>query len=411
MIKTLRKRFIRITVLAVTAVMLVLCLIVNIANYVSVDSGLTQMLQMISNNQGHVPQMPIGGNKPGERPGGGFSPETPFSTRYFVLWYGADGALLRSDLGKIAAVTEDDTAEYLQAAFKHGAGYCWVEGYRCYVTDDGENGFMAIFLDAHKELKTVKTTALLSLTAMLFCVACVYLIVTLLSRRAIDPVVKASERQKQFITDASHELKTPITVIATSLKVLEMETGENKWIDKSLAQTEKLRDLVNSLVSLSRMDEEQSPLKMAEFSLSDAATETVESFQDFAEANGHTLTAEIQSEMTYIGDEYAIRQLISILLDNAVKYAAEGSPIGVTLEKGKKGPILRTVNRCENITQQQADRLFDCFYRADPSRTTGGFGIGLSMARSIAEGHKGSIKATCRGEDQIEFTVQLGKCG
>lgn len=136
---------------------------VNIANYVSVDSGLTQMLQMISNNQGHVPQMPIGGNKPGERPGGGFSPETPFSTRYFVLWYGADGALLRSDLGKIAAVTEDDTAEYLQAAFKHGAGYCWVEGYRCYVTDDGENGFMAIFLDAHKELKTVKTTALLVL--------------------------------------------------------------------------------------------------------------------------------------------------------------------------------------------------------------------------------------------------------
>ena len=159
------------------------------------------------------------------------------------------------------------------------------------------------------------------------------------------------------------------------------------------------------------MDEEQCPLKMAEFSLSDAATETVESFQDFAEANGHTLTAEIQSEMTYIGDEYAIRQLISILLDNAVKYAAEGSPIGVTLEKGKKGPILRTVNRCENITQQQADRLFDRFYRADPSRTTGGFGIGLSMARSIAEGHKGSIKATCRGEDQIEFTVQLGKCG
>ena len=248
------------------------------------------------------------------------------------------------------------------------------------------------------------------MTAMLFCIACVTLIVILLSRRAIDPVVRASEKQKQFITDASHELKTPITVIATSLKVLEMESGENKWIDKSLAQTEKLRDLVNSLVSLSRMDEEQSPLKVSDFSLSDAVNETVGSFADFAAANGHTLTAEIAPEILYHGDEYAIRQMVSILLDNAVKYASDGSPIRVTLEKGKKGPVLRTVNRCEGLTQQQADKLFDRFYRVDPSRTTGGFGIGLSLARSIAEGHKGSIKATCCEENKIEFTVSLGKC-
>lgn len=410
MIKTLRKRFIRITMLAVTAVMLVLCLIVNIANYVSVDGDLTKMLQMISNNQGTVPQMPLG-DRPTDKPQGGFTPETPFSTRYFVLRYNDEGTLVNADLGSIAAVTEDDTAEYLQIAIQHGEGYGWSDGYRYYVVKNGENRNMAVFLDAHKELATVKTTAILSLAAMLFCVACVYLIVTLLSRRAIDPVVKASEKQKQFITDASHELKTPITVIATSLKVLEMENGENKWIDKSLAQTEKLRDLVNSLVSLSRMDEEQSPLKISDFSITDAVSETVSSFEDFAEANGHTLTAEIAPEMTYRGDEYAIRQMVSILLDNAVKYASENSPIRVTLEKGKKGPVLRTVNRCEGLTQQQADKLFDRFYRADPSRTAGGFGIGLSLARSIAEGHKGSIKATCRGENEIEFTVQLGKCG
>lgn len=410
MIKTLRKRFIRITMLAVTAVMLVLCLIVNIANYVSVDGGLTKMLQMISNNQGTVPQMPLG-DRPNDKPQGGFTPETPFSTRYFVLRYDDEGTLVNADLGSIAAVTEDDTAAYLQIAIQHGEGYGWSDGYRYYVVKTGENRNMAIFLDAHKELSTVKTTAILSLAAMLFCVACVYLIVTLLSRRAIDPVVKASEKQKQFITDASHELKTPITVIATSLKVLEMETGENKWIDKSLAQTEKLRDLVNSLVSLSRMDEEQSPLKMSDFSITDAVSETVSSFEDFAEANGHELTAEITPEMTYRGDEYAIRQMVSILLDNAVKYASENSPIHVTLEKGKKGPMLRTVNRCGGLTQQQADKLFDRFYRADPSRTAGGFGIGLSLARSIAEGHKGSIKATCHGENEIEFTVQLGKCG
>ncbi len=409
MITALRKRFIRIAVLAVAAVMLMLCLIVNIANYASVDRDLIRMLQMISDNQGTVPQMPQG-VKPDGKQGGGFTPETPFSTRYFVLRYDDEGVLVNADLGSIAAVTTDNTTAYLQVATKHGVGYGWCNGYRYYVVKNGENRNMAIFLDAHRELTSVKNTAVLSMTAMLFCIACVTLIVILLSRRAIDPVVRASEKQKQFITDASHELKTPITVIATSLKVLEMESGENKWIDKSLAQTEKLRDLVNSLVSLSRMDEEQSPLKMSDFSLSDAVNETVGSFADFAAANGHTLTAEIAPEILYHGDEYAIRQMVSILLDNAVKYASDGSPIRVTLEKGKKGPVLRTVNRCEGLTQQQADKLFDRFYRVDPSRTTGGFGIGLSLARSIAEGHKGSIKAICCEDNKIEFTVSLGKC-
>ena len=409
MIKALRKRFIRIAVLAVAAVMLMLCLIVNIANYASVDRDLIRMLQMISGNQGTVPQMPQG-VKPDGKQGGGFTPETPFSTRYFVLRYDDEGVLVNADLGSIAAVTTDDTTAYLQVATKHGVGYGWCNGYRYYVVKNGENRNMAVFLDAHRELTSVKNTVVLSMTAMLFCIACVTLIVILLSRRAIDPVVKASEKQKQFITDASHELKTPITVIATSLKVLEMESGENKWIDKSLAQTEKLRDLVNSLVSLSRMDEEQSPLKMSDFSLSDAVNETVGSFADFAAANGHILTAEIAPEILYHGDEYAIRQMVSILLDNAVKYASDGSPIRVTLEKGKKGPVLRTVNRCEGLTQQQADKLFDRFYRVDPSRTTGGFGIGLSLARSIAEGHKGSIKATRCEENKIGFTVSFGKC-
>lgn len=145
--------------LAVTAVLLALCLIVNAANYISVDNSLTNMLQIISNNRGMVPQSPPGGfDKPGTRPEGGFTPETPFSTRYFVLWYDADGTLLRSDLGKIAAVTEADTAEYLQAAAKHGAGLLLGQGYRCFVTQSEDGGFMAIFLDAHRDLQTVKTT-------------------------------------------------------------------------------------------------------------------------------------------------------------------------------------------------------------------------------------------------------------
>lgn len=149
----------------------------------------------------------------------------------------------------------------------------------------------------------------------------VWIAVRFFSRRAIDPVVKASERQKQFITDASHELKTPITVIATSLKVLEMENGKQKWLDKAVSQTEKLTELVNSLVTLSRMDEESTPLKMSDFNIISSISEVAESFVDFAASKGHMLSIDIESDIVYHGDEYAVRQLVSILLDNAVKYS------------------------------------------------------------------------------------------
>ena len=246
-----------------------------------------------------------------------------------------------------------------------------------------------------------------SLAADATCILLVFLLVLLLSRRAIDPVVRSAEQQKQFITDASHELKTPITVIATSLKVLEMETGKQKWIDKAMAQTEKLTDLVNSLVTLSRMDEEDSPLKMEDFPVSDAVNETAESFRELAESKGHALTLSIAPGLTYHGDEYAVRQLVSILLDNAVKYAAEGSSISLSLEKARRGVVLRTSNGCETQDGLDTGKLFDRFYRADTARSSGnGFGIGLSIARSIAEGHKGGIRASLDG-GRIEFSAEL----
>ena len=233
MIERLRKRFIRIATLAVAGVLLLLCVTVNAANYVSVDRQLTQMLRMICDNQGTVPHFPPGGGKPGQKPDGPFTPETPYSTCYFVLRYDGDGDLEQADLTHIAAVSEDDTAQYLTAALRHGAGFGYTAGYKYYVVHTGTDRWMAIFLDSYQELHAVVTFAWMSLAAAAVCVALVYVIIVLCSRRAIAPVIQASERQKQFITDASHELKTPITVIATSLKVLEMEVGQQKWIDKA----------------------------------------------------------------------------------------------------------------------------------------------------------------------------------
>ena len=444
MIKRLRNRFIRIAMLSVTAVMMLLTIILNIANYVSTDSDLKQTLTLIYENAGTIPhsrfQLPDSADAPTppENDGGSgdiapappdgaddsqtpqappddkiarregpFTAETPFSTRFFVLHYASSGTLTQADLDNIASVTEDDTQEYLSAALAHGAGYGYFNSYRFFVaqTDDGEN--IAIFLDCYHELRAMRVVLMWSLLADAACVLLVFLLVMLFSRRAIDPVVRSAQQQKQFITDASHELKTPITVIATSLKVLEMETGKQKWIDKAMAQTEKLTSLVNSLVTLSRMDEEDSPLRMEDFPVSDAVRETAESFVGFAASKGHELRLSITDGLTYHGDEYAVRQLVSILLDNAVKYALPDSPIEFSLEKAKRGVVLRSSNACEDVAPENAQKLFDRFYRADQSRSSGsGFGIGLSIARSIAEGHHGSIRAIV-DDGKIAFTAEL----
>ncbi|MGN0688361.1 MAG: sensor histidine kinase [Oscillospiraceae bacterium] len=423
MIKRLRKRFIRIAMLSVTVVMLLLALIVNIANYISTDSDLTKTLDMLCENQGTFPLRDyfdadknenaddIGSapNQKWDNHRAPFDREAPYSTRYFCLRYDENGSLIHADLNHIAAITEDDVSEFLAVALKHGTGYGYYSNYKYRVIQHGENRFMVVFLDCYQELRAVKIVAVCFLAAIAVCIALVYILVFFFSQKAIDPVVKSVKQQKQFITDAGHELKTPITVIATSLKVLEMETGKQKWIDKAMSQTERLKELVNSLVTLSRMDEEESPLKFEQFSISDTISETAESFVDFAQSMGHELNISVAPDISYCGDEYAVRQLVSILLDNAVKYAAENSPIDFCLEKLKKGVSIRTSNKCEPINPNDLDKLFDRFYRADKSRNTGtgGFGIGLSVARSIAEAHSGSIRAACPTEDMIEFEVIL----
>ena len=422
MIRRLRNRFIRIATLSVMAVMLLLTIILNVANYVSTDADLRSTLALIYENQGTIPVSggealpePDGGDVPPPAPpqddpgrrDGHFTPETPFSTRYFVLRYEDDGTLVLADLTKIASVTDDDVAEYLSAAVENGEGYGRWGSFRFFVAHTGENQNMAIFLDGYQQFRSLRTVLLWSLAADAGCILLVVLLVVLLSRRAIDPVVRSAQQQKQFITDASHELKTPITVIATSLKVLEMEVGQQKWIDKARAQTEKLTALVNSLVTLSRMDEETSPLKREPFPISDAVRETAESFTELAASGGHALTVDVAPDLTCCGDEYAVRQLVSILLDNAVKYAAPDSPIGLTLAKSRRGVTLSVSNRCEDAEHIDTSRLFDRFYRADPARSGGnGFGIGLSIARSIAEGHRGTIRAAVSG-DTITFTAEL----
>lgn len=411
MIRRLQKKFIRISMLSVMLVMLTLCIIVNAANFISVDSGIKVMLDLISDNRGAIPspgrsEPPSG--RPGSRPAGPVTQETPYSTRFFVLRFNGDGFMSEANLRNIAAVTPDNVDYYLARALSHGTGYGYTDGYRFLVTCESDEDYMAVFIDCYQQMRTVKTFALLSVIAVAVCTLATYLLVLLFSRSAVAPVIRSAEQQKQFITDAGHELKTPLTVITTCLGVLKMEIGENKWLGKIQAQTDKMRDLVCGLVTLSRMDEEDPGMVRSDFDISAAVADTAESFRASAGCAGHELVTDIENGLQYHGDESAIRQLCSILLDNSVKYSAPG-PIRISLKKERHGTVLRCSNACSGIEPDETGRLFDRFYRPDMSRSsaTGGFGIGLSIARGIVEAHGGTICAQLKPGPVIEFTAAL----
>ncbi len=417
MFSRLRRKFVCIAMLSVTMVMGLVGFSINLLNFYSTDADLQSMLEIIYHNQGVLPEF-SGNKKPEESPereGGShrrdlsWTPETPYSTRYFVLSYEDSGTLLSADMGHIAAVTEEDASTYLAIALRHGEGFGYSGSYKYYVAQTEDGTYMAIFLECQQELRSLRIFALTTLLVMAVCMLLIFVLVLFFSKRAIDPLIKNAQRQKRFITDASHELKTPLTVMTTSLKVLEMEVGQQKWIDKAQAQADKMRDLINELVQLSRMDEGSPATHLAEFDLSEAVSEIAEGFQDYAAAQGHVLDVRIPAGCTFHGDEYAIRQLVSILLDNAVKYTDKDGRIFLSLEQLKKRVVLRTRNPCAGLDPEKLEDLFERFYRPDSSRSkqTGGFGVGLSMARGITEMHNGSIRAVCPEPGIVEFVATL----
>ena len=440
MIRKLRKRFIRIAMLAVILVVAVLISALLIGTYTSTKSELRQTLDMLIENDGRLPFGP-GGNgggttdgQPPETPdfsqeterdekgkqndgrrrvgffgSDGVSPEMQFSTRFFTISYNADGTVLNSEWGHIAAVDDSYTDVYLAEAMDNGVGTGFIDSYIYKVTEKEDGSFLAVFLDCEKELNTIRTYVLVSLVVGVGCILLVYVLIRIFSLRAINPTIRTIEKQKQFITDASHELKTPLTVIATSQKVLEMDVGKQKWIDKTLDQVDKMRGLVEEMVVLSRLDEEREDTLYKTFNASEAVTETAESFRDFAETRGYELALEIEPDVTFTGDQMSVRRLISVLMDNAVKYAEAGGTIRMTLSATRKGIKITQENPCEPIPQEDLGRLFDRFYRVDKSRSrqTGGSGIGLSIAQGICEKHGGSIRAEAPTAGSVRFTALL----
>lgn len=236
----------------------------------------------------------------------------------------------------------------------------------------------------------------------------ILLIIILISKKAVKPTAEAYEKQKQFVTDANHELKTPLTLILSNVDIVESEIGENEWLEDIRGEGERMGALINQLVTLSRMDEDGSNLSAADFDLSAVALDTVSEFEGLAAERSKALTADVEPDISYCGDEGLIRQLLAILLDNAVKYCDPGGDIVMTIRQKGRGAVITAENTYSDEDNVELDKLFDRFYRADKARSfTGSFGVGLSIAKRIALKHKGSITAYKKDNSHIGFKVIL----
>jgi signal transduction histidine kinase len=235
------------------------------------------------------------------------------------------------------------------------------------------------------------------------------------SKKIVRPVSESYEKQKQFISIAGHEIKTPITIIDADSELLSMEVGdENEWLQDIRTQTKRMAMLTNDMLSLSRMDENRQQFTMIDFPISDIVEETITSFQTLARSKGRNIQADITPMLSYKGDESSIRQVVGILLDNAIKYTKPDEngnypDIEVKLEKKNRVILLTVTNHSEPVTQEQLRHFFDRFYRTEQSDKSeqGGYGLGLSIAKSIVEKHKGRITATTPNSDTVQITVTL----
>ena len=404
MIKRLRRKFVFAAMLSLFIVLAALVVTINVMNYRSAVREADDTLLMLSELDPNVPDgfffdredvrpdLSDFGKQPGQRKN--WNGERPYQARYFSVVVSESGEAVETDLQNIVTVNEQTAAEMAQKAAKTGRSKGFIGDYR-YLGVPLDGGTRWIFLNREVELSTFRSFLWTSIGISFVGFAMVFLLLALLSARIVRPIAQSYEKQKQFITDAGHELKTPITIIRADTDVIGEDVGENEWLSDIRTQTDRLAALTNDLVYLSRMEEAGAKPKMLEFPLSDVVADAVQPFRSVARTQNKAFSADIQPALTLRGDEKSIRKLVSILLDNAMKYTPDGGDIAFSLKKNGRQIRLVAANTAANVEKGSQDRLFDRFYRADASRNseTGGFGLGLSIAKAVTDAHKGKIRA------------------
>ncbi len=333
-------------------------------------------------------------------------PKTIDSIDYFVIMADTSGKFL--DIFNNDEIENSLAQRYIDSILDDGAVSGMIESFQ-FCKSQKINGTVFVFTDKSAEMnmldRLIKTTILIGSVSFIL----LSVLVVFLSRKSIEPVQKAFEKQKQFISDASHELKTPLTIISANADVLAGEIGDNKWLNYIQSQAYRMSLLVNDLLNLTRLENNSADMTFSEFNLSQAVLNTALPFECQAFEAHKIFNVDVEKNITIVASERHCKQLFAIFIDNAIKHSDENGEIKVSLKKSGDRKIFSVYNTGSGIHDDEKEKIFERFYRSDDSRSrsTGGYGLGLAIAKSIIDYHKFKLSVENIQGKYIKFIITM----
>lgn len=449
--KRVRWKFIWIAMISIIIVSHFLSIAINLINDITLENQINDYLDIISDNDGEFPEY----SEIKKTKHNFITPETPHSVRYFSVVVDSDGNIVTKNLEHIIQVEDnDELKEAVKGILDKGKQKGYIENFKYKVTREDDK-ILIVFFDCTNYNNLRQNFAIYSFGIVSLMVILIFIIIVLLSNKIIKPIIENSETQKQFITNAGHELKTPVAIILADTEVLELKNGKNdEWVGNIKKQAKRLDILIKNLLELSKLGENNIEIDFTNFDISKVLNSTVETFDILTK--GHKINLNIKENVNFYGNQEYIRELFSILIDNAIKYVTPNGEISITLKGGNQkfsknidsrkettpnddkkvfkiidqnksmklvkgtkkdqnmkktnsGIIVEITNDYkETLTKEECNKFFERFYRKDKNRNAkkSGYGIGLSMAKSIVKMHQGNIHADSK-DKKIHFIVEF----
>ena len=403
MFKSLRRKFVTTAVGSVAVVIAILAIALNFINFNKLEERIDTTLLDASRSQALIKifaedgdDLVITKNSSSATEYNGFS----------IAKVDNNGRIIKAYRDDSLIENQDALQSKVIQALEKGKTSGFIGSYR-FLKVETNVGDLILFLNCQRELDSYESFVKNSILISIGVILSVLVLIILVSKRVIAPIQETYLKQKQFITGASHELKTPLAIISSNADVLEMMNGDSKWTQNIHNQVDRLSSLVNSLVVFSHM-EEKDTVERTHFDLTEALKLRIEDFDELANFQKKNIVADVDPNLNYYGEKDSIIQLMDILLENAIKYAPEDSDILVKLNKNRKYATLKVSNKA-NVKKGDLSKVFDRFYRLDESRNSAikGYGIGLSMAQLIAEKHKETIQAYAPEDGIFKIEVRF----
>lgn len=414
MIKALKKKFVRLAMSVVTILLLAFIAAINITNFVSSLNRSRSVLKSVINEYNSHTSSDYENAEKTEEPQkdgtgfsfGGISEDDTKRAGVFRVVLDSYSSPISAETNNIKTVDDFEARLYAINAVDSKKNHGMLDNF-IFDISKTEGGSIITFLDVTESNRSVLFILSASLGIGLFCWLAMFLAFNILSEKITGPIADNLEKQKQFISDAGHEIKTPLASIKANAEALELYNGESKWSKNILTQTDKLSSLVKELLELSRTGEAADNLEIKSIDLSELVMKSVDDFSEYAISDGKTISADIQADVKIKSDSKFLIRILEVLLDNAVKYSSEESTVKVMLNKDRHQTVIAVSNRCVNLPECEPEKLFDRFYRTDSSRSTEGFGIGLSSAKAAAETLGGELYCEYTEPDRITFVLRF----